>query len=103
MENRKVPYINCYAYFTDADGDSLTFSANVLIGGSWVSLPSGIFLISNPWVYINSESTADIGTYTIQVTASDSISSVVASSFTVTITAQTIMFNQIANMTIIHR
>jgi hypothetical protein len=65
MENRKANYINCYAYFTDADGDSLTFSAIVLIGGSWVNAPSGIFLISNPWVIINSESTADIGTYTI--------------------------------------
>jgi hypothetical protein len=68
-----------------------------------VSLPSGIFSYSWPYININSQSIADNGVYSIYVIASDSYYTVSSNTFTVSINAQTPMFTQITNLTMVHR
>ena len=75
------------AYFKDDDADLITITANYsLNGGPAISIPGGIFTILPTFTIVaESKGLADVGAYTISVSASDSLSSV-ATSFTLTIT-----------------
>ena len=54
-------------------------------------------------MFINSKSTADNGVYSLYVVASDSFTYTASNTFTVTISSQTPIFNQITNLTMVHR
>ena len=75
------------AYFTDDDADAITMSASYsLNGGAAISIPGGIFALLNPLTIVaTSVGLADVGTYTISVSVSDSLSPV-TTSYTMTVT-----------------
>jgi hypothetical protein len=83
----KTIYMPLSAYFTDDDADAITMSASYsLNGGAAISIPGGIFALLNPLTIVaTSVGLADVGTYTISVSVSDSLSPV-TTSYTMTVT-----------------
>ncbi len=62
------------SYFTDDDGDALTLTGTYSFnGGAAIAIPSGIFtVLSSLTINCASTSLADVGTYNIALTVSDS-------------------------------
>ena len=79
----QVTTLNIGQFFSDPDGDTLTFAAKMADGSSlpaWLSLDgaSGIFQVSAP-------TNDDVGTVTVEVTATDTASHAVSASFDLTV------------------
>jgi Ca2+-binding RTX toxin-like protein len=77
--------------FTDADGDTLTYSAQVVDGsGAPVgdgSLPSGLAFDATSRTFSGTPALGDAGLYTIRITATDPSSATATDDFTLTINA----------------
>ena len=75
------------AYFIDDDGDPITMTATYsLNGGAAMPIPGGIFTVpSLLTIDATSVGLVDVGTYTISVSVTDSLSTI-TTSYTLTIT-----------------
>jgi predicted outer membrane repeat protein len=82
-----VPFVFTFAAdaFTDADGDPLTYTAALSGGGAlpaWLTFTQG----TNGRTFVGIPTAADIGSYTIRVTASDGKGGTVSDEFVLNVT-----------------
>jgi hypothetical protein len=61
------------AYFIDSENDPMTMTASYTFNGGPLGIPGGIFTIPSDFnIYVASTGLADVGSYSISVTVSDS-------------------------------